>query len=176
VRVMSPMEFRPVTAEDLDGTGRGPRELAQVSAPAAASDPGSWDFALNPDRPWAPAPYLIGLEGVRVIARLRELRARPWSVRSGDRTRTELFAMGAFSAMCWSLGDTPNRPMDDVPAPVCDAEVAGQLRHSRQVWEAGGDGWAVAGGVWVWLSWLTGELEAVSFPDEWDRSSLPAHR
>jgi hypothetical protein len=98
----------------------------------ASAGAGSWDFALNPDRAWVLAPYVIGLEGVRVIARLRQLRARPWSVRSGDRTRTELFAMGAFSAMFWSLGDTPNRPMDEVSAPVCDAAVGGQLRPCRR--------------------------------------------
>jgi hypothetical protein len=166
VLVMSPMEFRPVTARDIAArTQRGP---APAVAPTAAQP---LDYALNPDRAWAPSPERIRLEARRLTFKLQELRGRPMRVRETDRDRTELFALGMLDAVCWTLGDSPERPMDQVEAPVCDAEVFGQIRAAQLAVKAGGANWAPAAGIAWWLQWLIGEIPAISYPDEWDLDS-----
>lgn len=165
--VMSPMEFRPVTARDIHARTQ---RTAGPAAPPAAAQP--LDYALNPDRVWTPSPERIRLEARRLTFKLQDLRARPMRVRESDRDRTELFALGMLDAMCWTLGDSPERPMDQVEAPVCDAEVFGQIRAAQLAVKAGGANWATAAGIAWWLLWLIGEFPEISYPDEWNLDSL----
>jgi hypothetical protein len=133
------------------------------------------DYALNPDRAWAPSPERIRLEVRRLTFKLKELRARPVHIRESDRDRTELFAMGMLDAVSWTLGDSPERPMDQVEAPVCDVEVFEQIRAAQLAVKAGGANWAPSAGVAWWLLWLIGEIPHISFPDEWDVDEVAKH-
>jgi hypothetical protein len=103
VLVMSPMEFKPVTAQDIAARAQ---RAAGPAVPPAAGQP--LDYALSPDRAWAPSPERIRLEVRRLTFRLQDLRARPMLVRETDRDRTELFAMGMLDAVfggahAWAL-------------------------------------------------------------------------
>lgn len=165
--VMSPMEFRPVTARDIAARAqRAPRPALSPTAELPL------DYALNPDRVWTPSPERIRLEARRLTFKLQELRARPMRVREIDRDRTELFATGMLDAVCWTLGDSRERPMDQVEAPVCDAEVFGQIRAAQLAVKAGGSNWAPAAGIAWWLLWLVGEIPQINYPDEWDVDAL----
>jgi hypothetical protein len=163
------MEFKPVTARDI--AVRAQRAAGPAVPPAAQP----LDYALNPDRAWAPSPERIRLEVRRLTFRLRDLRDRPMRVRETDRDRTELFAVGMLDAVSWTLGDSPERPMDQVEAPVCDAEVYGQIHAAQLAVKAGGANWAPSAGIAWWLLWLIGEIPQIGYPDEWDLDS-PAKR
>lgn len=160
--VMSPMEFRLVTARDLRAGWRHP---TGPEGPPAAVAP--LEYALNPDRAWTPSPERIRMEVLRLTTTLLALRARPAEVRLTDSTSAEQFAMGVLAAVRWTLGNTRQRPLDLAPAPVCDAEVDGQLRKAMAVVRTDGDGWAQAAGVAGWLQWLIGATGKVTYPDGW---------
>lgn len=132
--------------------------------PVAAQAPSRMDVAANVDGPWAQPEAAIRVEVALVVDVLRRLSGLPTRDRIADGLVGEQFALGVFTAARWTLGLMRNRPMDGVEAPVCDAEVNGQLRHARRLVECDGVGWDFAWGVLSWLQWLTGGIDEIRYP------------
>jgi hypothetical protein len=169
--VMSPIEFRPVTEQDL-ATGRVralPPARSAVRAQSSATLP---TIGPNADGGWAPSRDQVRRRVLDVVERLRRVQALPVQERA-DLLVDEAYLRGVLAAARWTLGLTSQRPMDRQEAPVCTASLAGQARHARQVFDAEGDEWDYACGVWMWLQWLTGAHAELTYPEQWGQASQP---
>lgn len=163
---MAPIEFRPVRTEELPEIRKrataGARQPGQP-VPAPGGEPRfRMDFAANADGPWARSAGAIRLQVLVLAERLRVMRELPARERAATMVE-EYAALGTFTAARWTLGLMPERPLDGVVAPVCDAEVNEQLRQARRVFDCEGEGWDFAYGVLMWLGWLTGGVDQLPF-------------
>lgn len=117
------------------------------------------DYFANPDGPWPRPPQEIRAEVLQLAEWLRGVLARPLSTRQV----AEDFGTGAYTAARWSLAMMDRRPMDGIVAPVCDAEINGQLTHALRQMRPEGPRWEFAFGVTCWLQWLTGQLDEIPY-------------
>lgn len=178
---MGGFEVRPVTAADVGAlaVGRcacgceeeGPVEgltvdgrRLPVGAPSNAGE-GVFDFAANTDGPW-PLPWP---EFVRELDRLaaadKERRGRG-DVPPSQVSARDLFVMGAWSAMRWTLGTSAKPPFWQGPPVLVSNTVIGRVLGGAGHLAAHGLGdlpW-YAEGVRAWLRWITGEIPQIVYP------------
>lgn len=180
---MSPMEFRPGTAQDMRGSAAGecscgcsaarpatgPRARSAAREYPLGAPPGVesllLDYAANADGRWAPTwdSWQAELATLEVV--IEELFSSGIALMSDEESNLEHFVQGIESAASWTLGLKPASPLSTrSPAPVCNAVIAENLAEAEKM-IAGlqVDRW-FAEGVRTWLLWITGRIPGIVYP------------
>ena len=148
----------PAEALTLDG-----RVLPVGSPPFVAEM--AQDFAANTDGPWAPRWSAFQRE-------MDKLSAVRWErIRAGERppaqlSAREMFSMGAWAAMEWTLGVKAKPPFwQGPPALVSNVMIGRTLTSAGNVAAHGrAEMRPYAEGVRAWLRWITGQAPEVVYP------------
>jgi hypothetical protein len=171
------IEIRPMTAGDLEALEAGrctcgcqddPQGLAPVLREYPLGSPPDvaeleWDYAANMDGRWAPTWDAFEEQIGRLLKADLELMA------AGERppeqlSARELFAIGAWQAMEWTLGQRPKPPMwQGPPMPVC-YDIIGLVAEGAERAAQGSVLPAYAAGVLAWLRWITGQAPEIVYP------------
>lgn len=178
---MGGFEIRPVTAADVQALagGRctcgsedeGPVEgltpdgrRLPVGAPSNA---GEWvfDFAANTDGPW-PLPWSAFVRELDKLAAADKQRHKRGDVPPSQVPVQDIFVMGAWSAMRWTLGASAKPPFwQGPPVLVSNAVIERVLGSAGHLATHGlGDLRWYAEGVRAWLRWITGGIPAIVYP------------
>jgi hypothetical protein len=174
-------EIRPVTAADVQALAEGrctcgsedegPVEgftpdgrRLPVGAPSNAGE-GVFDFAANTDGPW-PLPWSAFVRELDRLAAADKERQKRGDVPPSQVPVRDIFVMGAWSAMRWTLGASAKPPFwQGPPVLVSNAVIERVLGSAGHLATHGlGDLRWYAEGVRAWLRWITGGIPAIAYP------------